>query len=619
MRSSCVAHAASAFGQHATENHALLKPSLEKMIRGDDGHLQTDLEQVRSYNLSRSHATSCPVALLPQLLTQEQKVLTYNMCPRCTVTGLKRRPGLCPEELKGAASQQSMALATSRIGRLTGLGCDQSDGQCQALTKGSYRHAVPPLPSFLKHAEEKLKIEARNEHDNPSAKLMKPEEARNWCKFRPLVDWKLRRPAAQKPVCLLQLLQEVGVGYVIQAPSASVTKRAAGSPKEAFGGLETQVAGASYLMQAPCASASSKGKSVESPKEAFGGLETQVAGASYLMQAPCASASSKGKSVESPKEAFGGLETQVAGTSYLIQAPCASTSSKGKSVESPKEACGGLETQVAEESPESPKCSTSPQAKSLFRCPECNAFVSSMEEALKHCGTLGDGGQPTSPSCLPSGEAIAFDEQGRMLIVRVTQPTGERETVVRLPDGQQRTFDASSVKKMIESPEKEVSEFLENLSHTELRGLVHEVGQRLLEGSRLYHSRLAELDRYRKLAKKMHPDKNGGTDEAKQRFQAMKERYEALKKKLSEDNVDKESEGRKNEEPEEREPKEKNEKKDKKEDSNDDAKSIEYDPSNKESMVSTVVKMAGQLKNIDVQMDILLKELSRMSQHPEGT
>ena len=96
-------------------------------------------------------------------------------------------------------------------------------------------------------------------------------------------------------------------------------------------------------------------------------------------------------------------------------------------------------------------------------------------------------------------------------------------------------------------------------------------------------------------------------------------------------------------------------------DSNDDAKSIEYDPSNKdtafgspileynischvhhtvrsdkspvcqtvagipwhhirscdlekqkqneqESMVSTVVKMAGQLKNIDVQMDILLKD-----------
>ena len=69
--------------------------------------------------------------------------------------------------------------------------------------------------------------------------------------------------------------------------------------------------------------------------------------------------------------------------------------------------------------------------------------------------------------------------------------------------------------------------------------------------------------RYRKLAKKMHPDKNGGTEAAKQRrsdwedfggfddsiicyvdemlavpwsrFQAMKERYEVLKKKLAED------------------------------------------------------------------------------------
>ena len=73
--------------------------------------------------------------------------------------------------------------------------------------------------------------------------------------------------------------------------------------------------------------------------------------------------------------------------------------------------------------------------------------------------------------------------------------------------------------------------------------------------------------RYRKLAKKMHPDKNGGTEEAKKRpafcsgtqclaaslsscdgeeclllanpaagrFQGMKERYEALKKRLAGD------------------------------------------------------------------------------------
>ena len=75
--------------------------------------------------------------------------------------------------------------------------------------------------------------------------------------------------------------------------------------------------------------------------------------------------------------------------------------------------CRLLVASEAEESPESPKCSTSPQAcrsdwfaqakkingpitskllskaKSLFRCPECNAFVSSMEEvSLTVCSWL---------------------------------------------------------------------------------------------------------------------------------------------------------------------------------------------------------------------------------------
>merc|ERR1712032_179904 len=84
------------------------------------------------------------------------------------------------------------------------------------------------------------------------------------------------------------------------------------------------------------------------------------------------------------------------------------------------------------------------------------------------------------------------------------------------------------------------------------------VGQRLVEGSKTYHDGLADLEKlydqlnylyfgltsgstekdldiaYRKLARKMHPDKNGGTEEAKRKFQNMKERYEALKKKFSE-------------------------------------------------------------------------------------
>mmetsp|Transcript_79939 Transcript_79939/g.147099 ORF Transcript_79939/g.147099 Transcript_79939/m.147099 type:complete len:649 (-) Transcript_79939:147-2093(-) len=46
-------------------------------------------------------------------------------------------------------------------------------------------------------------------------------------------------------------------------------------------------------------------------------------------------------------------------------------------------------------------------------------------------------------------------------------------------------------------------------------------------------STLKDLERaYRKLAKLMHPDKNGGSDEAKAKFQDLKERYEKLKQKM---------------------------------------------------------------------------------------
>jgi len=44
---------------------------------------------------------------------------------------------------------------------------------------------------------------------------------------------------------------------------------------------------------------------------------------------------------------------------------------------------------------------------------------------------------------------------------------------------------------------------------------------------------LKDLEKsYRRLAKRMHPDKNGGSEEAKARFQELKDRYEALKKKI---------------------------------------------------------------------------------------
>merc|ERR1712193_21525 len=93
---------------------------------------------------------------------------------------------------------------------------------------------------------------------------------------------------------------------------------------------------------------------------------------------------------------------------------------------------------------------------------------------------------------------------------------------------------------------------------TQLHGLVHEVGQRLVETSQRCQIRMKEREAiqevydyaslglspdasekeldaaYRKLAKRMHPDKNGGTEEAKAKFQRMKECYEELKRRRQE-------------------------------------------------------------------------------------
>merc|ERR1711933_54148 len=108
----------------------------------------------------------------------------------------------------------------------------------------------------------------------------------------------------------------------------------------------------------------------------------------------------------------------------------------------------------------------------------------------------------------------------------------------------------------LSSSQGEAHDWFQALSDYQLRGLVHELGQRLLEASSTYQARLKQYEgisekadlqffglgddatdrdldvAYRQLSKKMHPDKNGGTEESKQRFQEMKTRYEELKKKL---------------------------------------------------------------------------------------
>merc|ERR1719235_1715850 len=149
---------------------------------------------------------------------------------------------------------------------------------------------------------------------------------------------------------------------------------------------------------------------------------------------------------------------------------------------------------------------------------------------------------------------------------------------------------------------------------------------------------------YRKLAKQMHPDKNGGTEEAKKKFQNMKERYEALKKKRGEhtadeaagkkqkderdaaDDIDegdkeRESDNGKNRqrlqlEDGEKPPGDKGGDSDREDEADEEDKqpkstSIEYDPTDKDSMLKAVSKMVKQLKNIQIQMKVVMKELHR--------
>lgn len=334
--------------------------------------------------------------------------------------------------------------------------------------------------------------------------------------------------------------------------------------------------------------------------------------------------------------------------------------------------------------------------------------MSSIEEAIAHCSSVdsevlvsnqstegtnpsaGAAQQPAAPGAelagLPPGEVIAYDEYGQPSIVRqVKADTGVARTIVRNEDGSHRVFGENTVASLTSSSREEAAKWASSLSPLQLRGLVHEVGQRLLESSRSYHAKLAELESlgerlnyqffglsagaadkeldnaYRRMAKKMHPDKNGGTEEAKTRFQHMKERYEALKRRRGgEEEAEAGERGRASGEegPEdaggaEEEPPgggKPSGEDDAREDPEEDgkqaapqhgaggeareeerpererprgrpkARSIEYDPGDAESMVQTVSKMVAQLKHIEVQSGVVLSELQRaLAQLPPET
>lgn len=99
---------------------------------------------------------------------------------------------------------------------------------------------------------------------------------------------------------------------------------------------------------------------------------------------------------------------------------------------------------------------------------------------------------------------------------------------------------------------------MDSLSDIDLRGFVYDVDQRVIEFFCIFDKKQkvleellddiereffgigkdatkSDLDKaYRKLAKRMHPDKNGGTTSANQAFQNMLERYKRLRCKCRE-------------------------------------------------------------------------------------
>jgi predicted RNA-binding Zn-ribbon protein involved in translation (DUF1610 family) len=299
-----------------------------------------------------------------------------------------------------------------------------------------------------------------------------------------------------------------------------------------------------------------------------------------------------------------------------------------------------------------------------YCCPKCGqGELATLQEAVQHCrkpeesvpivresfeddGAAGFGVNEALPSAglpcsavpcasLPEarapvmaalpGEPVAYNDYGQPVIARQVGEDGSR-TMVLNDDGSFDVFGKQTIASLMSSSESEADAWVQVLNDYQLRGLVHEMGQRLLESSQVYQARLSqwesigekanlaffglsagatdrELDvAYRQLSKKMHPDKNGGTEESKQRFQDMKTRYEALKKKRSEN--DEQGNNKQDEE--------QNAKGDDEEDSKDkDDRTIEFDPTSRESLNETCKKMLSQLSTLDSSMATLVKQLQR--------
>lgn len=248
-----------------------------------------------------------------------------------------------------------------------------------------------------------------------------------------------------------------------------------------------------------------------------------------------------------------------------------------------------------------------------------------------------------------------------------TQPAnpemGASQGVVYAQDSSEQAFGIKDIEWLKTSDVDSCRAWMERLTKGQLQGLIQKVGQCLVETSKSVqekiheHSSLEdtlcyaalgvgpestekEIEKaYRQLAKQMHPDKNGGTDEAKLQFQCMKERYEALKRKraptpseLSDDAAQQPEpdapsksggEGSEDKEPlsqadgepappteayhEDVQDRQKRE-------SPSEPSKITYDPNDCESIKQTMWKMLSNLKGLDKKLDSLDGDLKQLKQ-----
>lgn len=243
-----------------------------------------------------------------------------------------------------------------------------------------------------------------------------------------------------------------------------------------------------------------------------------------------------------------------------------------------------------------------------------------------------------------TGEAIAYNLRGEPIIQRTVNPdTGAASTTVVNDDGTTATFGQNTLASLTSSDESDADTWIASLTLLETRGLVHEIGQVLLSTSQLYQYHLdklqaigekanyaffgltedasdADLDRaYKKMAKQMHPDKNGGTEAAKERFQQMKERYEALKNRRAsgDGNDEGKAEANKDDDAEKgvEDKEDKDERRKEAYDEDDDApkkeesQKISYDPTDRESLATSAKEMLQRLKAIEGSMETVLYKL----------